>query len=323
MIIVTGAAGFIGFRTVEALMRSNETVMRVDILTAFGANPEHRATDGLPKMSPSDLLCEDSWKNPSQKITGVIHLGACTDTTEMNVEYLNQTNLYYTKALWTLCARYSVPFVYASSAATYGAGEQGYDDDESKIDQLKPLNPYGDSKQKFDVWALNQELQKKPAPPSWSGFKFFNVYGFGERHKTKMSSVVLQGFDQIRANGKIKLFKSHRDGIADGEQKRDFIYVEDVVQVLLFALKNPIQRGIYNLGSGKARSFLDLANATFQALNRKPQIEFIDTPVAIRDRYQYFTEAKMDKLRQAGYGHPFHTLEEGVKKTVQDLMNHA
>jgi ADP-L-glycero-D-manno-heptose 6-epimerase len=184
---------------------------------------------------------------------------------------------------------------------------------------LKPLNPYGDSKLQFDLWALNEEKAGR-APPAWSGFKFFNVYGFGERHKVKMSSVVLQGFDQISAHGGLKLFKSHISGIADGEQKRDFVYVGDVVDVLLFALHKPIKRGIFNLGSGKARSFRDLAVSTFKALGREPKIEFIDTPISIRDRYQYFTQANMAKLvEQENYSKPFIALESGVQLTVQDL----
>jgi ADP-L-glycero-D-manno-heptose 6-epimerase len=240
----------------------------------------------------------------------------------MRVDYLTEVNLEYTKSLWNIATQFQIPFVYASSAATYGAGEHGYIDDESKMSSLKPLNPYGDSKLQFDLWALEEE-KKGNHPPIWSGFKFFNVYGFGERHKTKMASVVFQGFEQIGAKGMLKLFKSHKEGIADGEQKRDFIYVEDLVDVLLFAVKGSLKRGIYNLGSGKARSFYDLAKATFKSLGKEPKIEFIDTPVEIRDRYQYFTEADMTKLHNAGYTRPFTSLEEGVSKTVAALVNHA
>jgi len=275
----------------------------------------------VSRISPFELIAAKS-EVDFGNVDAIIHLGACTDTTEMRVDFLTEVNLDYTKALWNIASQFQIPFVYASSAATYGAGEFGYVDDESKMPALKPLNPYGDSKLQFDLWALDEE-KKGNHPPIWSGFKFFNVYGFGERHKTKMASVVFQGFEQIRAHGMLKLFKSHKPGIADGEQKRDFVYVEDVVDVLLFAMKGSLKRGIYNLGSGKARSFLDLAKATFKALGKEEKIEYIDTPVEIRDRYQYFTEADMSKLSQAGYSRPFTTLEEGVAKTVSSLLKHA
>jgi len=317
MILVTGAAGFIGYQVAKKLVQQKQSVMGVDEPLFFETRDEHRDLS-VPTAGPDAILDRsfyDERKAAGTPVTGIIHLGACTDTTEMRVDYLNRVNLEYTKTLWKLATEFQIPFVYASSAATYGAGEQGYDDDESKIPLLKPLNPYGDSKQQFDLWALEQEEAGK-TPPAWSGFKFFNVYGFGERHKGKMSSVVLQGFDQIRAGGQLKLFKSHKPGIADGEQMRDFVYVGDVVEILLFALQKPIRRGIYNLGSGKARSFLDLAKATFQALGREPKIEWVETPLAIRDRYQYFTEATMEKLRAEGYSRPMTSLEDGVTATV-------
>jgi ADP-L-glycero-D-manno-heptose 6-epimerase len=187
------------------------------------------------------------------------------------------------------------------------------------ISELKPLNPYGESKRLFDLWALHQELNGK-APPYWSGFKFFNVYGFGERHKGKMASVVLHAFDQIQKRGRVQLFKSHKEGILDGHQKRDFIWVRDVVQVLRFASEKPIQRGIFNLGTGQARTFLDLVTAVFTELGEIPQIDFIDTPEELRARYQYFTEAKMDKLRSEGYTEPFQSLESGVSYYVEQLL---
>jgi ADP-L-glycero-D-manno-heptose 6-epimerase len=326
MIIVTGAAGFIGYQVVKTLEDQNATVICVDELDLFANRPEHTqgpfAARYKWKLAPETILAAaffEQKKAEGTPVTGIIHMGACSATTEMRLDYLQRVNTDYTKTLWNLCTQFSIPFVYASSAATYGAGEQGYDDDESKIHSLKPLNPYGDSKAQFDSWALAEEKAGRH-PPAWSGFKFFNVYGFGERHKEKMSSVVLQGFDQIVALGKLKLFKSHRDGIADGEQKRDFVYIDDVVDVLLFALKMPLKRGIYNLGSGHARSFFDLARSTFQTLGQETKIEFIDTPIAIRDRYQYFTEATMSKLKAAGYSKPFTSLEAGVKKTVIALQ---
>ncbi len=252
-------------------------------------------------------------------LAGIVHLGACTDTTEMDVAYLERVNLAYSQALWRFASREGVPFVYASSAATYGDGSQGYDDDESQIASLRPLNPYGESKQRFDVWALEEEARGS-RPPAWSGFKFFNVYGFGERHKGRMSSVVLQAFDQIRQTGEATLFRSHRSGVADGHQTRDFVFVADVVEVLHFALATPLRRGIYNLGTGQGRTFLDLARATFSALGAEPRIRFVDTPAGIRERYQYFTEARMEKLRAAGYARGFTPLEAGVRQYVERLL---
>ena len=329
MIIVTGAAGFIGYQTGLRLKKEGMAVLAVDDLDFFIHRPEHfpkntGAQPGFDHLLPPEEIIKTSFYELMIKrqtpITGIIHLGACTDTTEMRVDYLNRVNRDYTKMLWTLATQFKIPFVYASSAATYGAGEEGYRDDEAKIRELKPLNPYGVSKHEFDLWALEQEA-KGSTPPSWSGFKFFNVYGFGERHKGKMSSVVLQGFDQINEKGSLRLFKSHKPGIADGEQKRDFVYVDDVVDVLLFALRKPIRRGIFNLGSGRARSFLDLAHATFSALKKEPKIEFIDTPIEIRERYQYFTEADMTKLKNnEGYSRAFTPLEEGVSQYVNALI---
>lgn len=321
MVIVTGAAGFIGYQVSKALQKKCIDVIGVDELLFFGTRPEHEDVHFNHTFSPEVILDSDFFEEQikiGKPITGIIHMGACSDTTEMRVDYLDRVNVNYSQTLWNLASRFKIPFVYASSAATYGSGDVGYDDDESKFSELRPLNPYGESKRTFDLWAIAQE-KAGHTPPAWSGFKFFNVYGFGERHKGKMSSVVLQGFDQISASQNLKLFKSHRSGIADGEQKRDFIFVQDVVDVLWFALTKPIRRGIYNLGSGKARSFHDLALATFQALKINPKIEFIDTPIAIRDRYQYFTEANMTKLRAEGYQKPFTELEAGVRATTNEL----
>jgi ADP-L-glycero-D-manno-heptose 6-epimerase len=326
MIVVTGAAGFIGFQTAKRLLAEGHSVILVDSLPFFDQRPEHAELQNQKKvigrLSPLELIAKKSAIDFA-KVDGIIHMGACSDTTEMRVDYLNEVNLEYSKTLWNIATEYKIPFVYASSAATYGAGEFGYEDDESKMALLKPLNPYGNSKLQFDLWVLEQEKVGN-TPPIWSGFKFFNVYGFGERHKVKMASVVFQGFEQIRAHGKLKLFKSHKPGISDGEQKRDFVYVGDVVDVMMFALgltkQGNLKRGIYNLGSGKARSFLDLAKATFRSLGKTENIEFIDTPVEIRDRYQYFTEAVMLKLRNAGYTREFTTLEDGVQQTIADLQ---
>jgi ADP-L-glycero-D-manno-heptose 6-epimerase len=250
-------------------------------------------------------------------VEAVYHLGARTDTTEFNVEIFNRLNLNYSKSVFQACAQYGIPLVYASSAATYGMGELGYVDDHSIVDRLRPLNPYGESKNDFDSWALKQEK----APPFWAGMKFFNVYGPNEYHKGRMASVVLHGFKHLKETGMIKLFRSHRSGFADGMQLRDFIYVKDVVDVLYFMMHAKPEPGLYNLGTGKARAFLHLAKAVFHALEIPEKIDFIDTPMDIREKYQYFTEADMTKLTKvAGYPAPFYTLEEGVYEYVTEFL---
>ncbi len=246
----------------------------------------------------------------------VFHLGARTDTTEFDREVFRVLNVDYSKKLWKLCVEFGLPLVYASSAATYGLGEQGYSDDHTVIPALKPLNPYGESKQEFDLWALQQEHK----PYFWTGLKFFNVYGPNEYHKGRMASVVYHAGRQIRETGKLKLFRSHRADFRDGEQKRDFIFVDDVVDVLLFFMEHRKGSGIYNLGTGSARTFLDLGKACFRAMEAEVQIDFIDTPEDIRDKYQYFTEARMDKLRAAGYAESFTSLEEGISKYIREYL---
>jgi ADP-L-glycero-D-manno-heptose 6-epimerase len=222
--------------------------------------------------------------------------------------------------IWRQASTQTIPLIYASSAATYGDGALGYDDDESLLPQLRPLNPYGESKHEFDLWALDQERQGVH-PPFWSGLKFFNVYGFGERHKEAMASVVLQAFDQITTTGRMRLFRSHRADVADGHQSRDFILVDDIVDVLLGLADRPIDRGIFNLGTGRARTFLDLARAVFAALGVQEQIDFVDTPLSIRHQYQYFTEARMERLAAAGHGRAFTSLEVGVDRYVGALAH--
>ncbi len=319
-ILVTGAAGFIGSEYVRALNAQKIPVISVDESSYFKIRLEHQDIAFGEVVDRANLF---SWLETNRpELSGIVHLGACTDTTELDEAYLNKMNLEYSKSIWNYASANKIPLVYASSAATYGAGEMGYDDDENVFPKLKPLNPYGESKLKFDLWALGEE-QKGNHPPSWAGFKFFNVYGFGERHKLRMSSVVLQAFDQIRKQSWIKLFKSHRDGIQHGHQKRDFIYVGDVVDVIGFSLQKPISRGIYNLGTGQARTFLDLAKSVFRSLNKSENIEFIDTPIDIRDRYQYFTEAKMDRLRTQGYQKPFTSLENGIQQYVMKLLKNS
>lgn len=315
--LITGAAGFIGARTVESCGRRGIPVISVDDLQVFNLRPEHKGLDFGIQIDREELF--DWLEKNHPKLGAIIHLGAITDTRESDLKRLNHFNLNYSQALWSYASTHQVPFLYASSAATYGDGKLGYDDNEAIIPQLQALNAYGDSKQKFDLWALEQERQGNH-PPYWSGYKFFNVYGFGERHKDFMASVVLHAYDQMMTSGEVTLFKSHREGIPDGHQKRDFVSVEDIVEALHFAIEKPIRRGIYNLGTGQARTFLDLARAVFKALNRPEQIRFIDMPVILRDKYQYFTEAKMDRFRAQGYTRPFSTLEEGVTRYVHRLQ---
>jgi ADP-L-glycero-D-manno-heptose 6-epimerase len=316
-LLVTGAAGFIGARFVASCVARGIPFLAVDTPAHFVEREEHRQIHFGEVIDRERLL---AWLDAARPpLRGIVHLGACTDTTQMDRAYLERVNLGYTQALWRYASREGVPLVYASSAATYGDGSQGYEDDEARMPALRPLNPYGESKQQFDVWALGEEARGQH-PPAWSGFKFFNVYGFGERHKGRMSSVVLQGFDQIRSSGSVRLFRSHRPEIADGHQKRDFVFVGDVVDVLHFALERPLRRGIYNLGTGRGRTFVDLVHATFAALAAPPRIEFVDMPADLRERYQYFTEARMEKLRAAGYGRPFTSLEAGVRETVEQLL---
>lgn len=229
---------------------------------------------------------------------------------------LDDLNLNYSKDIWQRCTQYGIPLIYASSAATYGNGELGYDDEHGLIQKLKPLNPYGVSKNEFDKWVL----QQTETPPFWCGLKFFNVYGPNEYHKSRMASVVFHGFNQIRESGCIRLFRSYRREFNDGEQRRDFIYVKDVTEVLLFFFQQQKSPGIYNLGTGIARTFLDLAYSTFQAMSLPPDIRWIEMPADIRDNYQYFTQANMQKLRSIGYVKPFYSLEEGVREYVQQYL---
>jgi len=246
----------------------------------------------------------------------VFHIGARTDTAEFNKEVFNELNLNYSKKLWNKCVEYGLPLIYASSAATYGLGENGYDDDHNVIEKLQPLNPYGESKNDFDKWALNQTYK----PYFWAGLKFFNVYGPNEYHKGRMSSVVLSTFNQIQNSGKMKLFKSHRPDFKDGEQKRDFIYIRDVVDIMFNFLNNRKNSGIYNTGTGKARTFFDLAKSTFNAMKVPVNIEFVDTPEDIRDKYQYFTKAKMNKLLSIDNIKQFIPLEKGIDDYVNKYL---
>jgi len=311
MIIVTGAAGFIGSCLVRRLNDDGyEDLILVD---DFSDALKERNLEGkkfLKKISIDDFL---PWfKESAEGVSRVFHLGACSNTAEFDERVFDRLNRNYSKAIWSICASHDIPLVYASSAATYGAGELGYSDDHARVSKLKPLNPYGRSKQDFDLWALAENT----APPRWYGLKFFNVYGPNEYHKGRMASMVFHGFGQIQKNGFVNLFKSHKEGFADGGQLRDFVYVKDAIDVAVFLAGSKAPSGLYNVGTGRARSFVDLEMAVFSALGKRPDIRFIDTPLDIRDKYQYFTEAPMEKLAAAGYSKRFHSLEEGVADYV-------
>jgi len=315
MIIVTGAAGFIGSVMVGKLNNKGYT----DIVIVDDFSRPDKADNILNKAIREkverDAFFDWLVKN-HRDVEFIFHLGARTDTTEFDVSVFNRLNLNYSKDIWKACVDYGIPLVYASSAATYGMGELGYDDRHDIIPKLKPLNPYGESKNEFDKWVL----QQKEKPEFWAGLKFFNVYGPNEYHKGRMASVIFHAYRQIMETGKVRLFRSHHPDYEDGMQLRDFIYVKDVADVMYFLMTYRERPGIYNLGTGRARAFLDLAHGTFRALNMEPLIEFIDTPEDIRDKYQYFTEAKMEKLRSTGYTRPFYSLEEGIEEYVQGFL---
>ncbi len=315
MIVVTGAAGFIGSVLVGKLNENRQTnLILVDDFTKIEKNRNLENKLFSAKIDREKFF---EWlKINHKKVDYIFHIGARSATTEFNIEILNKLNLHYTQKMWEACVKYSIPLIYASSAATYGLGELGYEDSHEIVEQLKPLNPYGRSKNDFDKWALKQEK----TPPFWAGLKYFNVYGPNEYHKASMASVILHAFNQIKSKGQVKLFKSHNPDYADGMQLRDFVYVKDVVDVMLFLKENQAESGLYNVGTGRAQSFLDLANATFSALKLEPNIVFVPTPENIRDKYQYFTEAKMDKLRNQGYTADFYNLESGVKDYVQQYL---
>ena len=315
MIVVTGAAGFIGSCLVSRLNADNFN--DIVVVDNFSVAKKEANLKGKKIKEFVDRMAFFDWLDKNyEEVEFIFHLGARTDTTEFDKAIFDLLNLEYSKKVWMACCEYQIPLVYASSAATYGSGSLGYVDDEGVVSLLRPLNPYGDSKNDFDKWALEQTAK----PFFWAGLKFFNVYGPNEYHKGRMASVVLHAFNQIRENGSLKLFRSHNPNYKDGEQMRDFIYVKDVVEVCYFLMQHRQHSGLYNLGTGKARTFLDLAFNTFDAMGKEINIEFRDTPADIRDTYQYFTEASMDKLRSIGYSRPFYTLEEGVKDYVQNYL---
>ncbi len=315
MIVLTGAAGFIGSCVAEELYRQGHSLLLVDNFDREDKLPNLSALKQHNRMDRDEFL--DWLETGGNRVDFVIHLGARTDTTEFSTAIFDELNLHYSQAVWQQCAKHSIPLIYASSAATYGLGEHGFNDDHALIPLLKPLNPYGQSKQDFDAWALQQTER----PPFWAGLKFFNVYGPHEQHKGRMASVVYHAYHQIKQTGQMTLFRSHNPEYRDGEQRRDFIYVKDIVDVIVWLMQHRPASAIYNLGTGQARTFLDLTKAVFAAMGLEPVIHFRDTPEDIRDKYQYFTEAQMDKLRAAGYTAPFTTLEEGVGEYVGKMMD--
>ena len=323
VIVVTGAAGFIGSCMVGYLNRKGfHNIILVDDFSDAEKNPNTEGKKICYRVEREDFF---DWLHRVEiKVDFIFHLGARTDTTEFDYSIFEKLNVEYSKRIWVHCTDNNIPLVYASSAATYGSGEWGYKDDHDLVEKLQPLNPYGVSKNEFDKWVLKQSSH----PPFWAGLKFFNVYGPNEYHKARMASVVFHAFNQITSTGKVKLFRSHKPEFKDGEQSRDFIYVKDVVDICYWMMSKSSEpgkipdSGLYNVGTGKARTFNHLVMAIFEAMKVKPQIEYIDTPVDIRDKYQYFTEADINKLRTMCYKQEFYSLEDGVKTYVQNfLMN--
>jgi len=318
VIVVTGAIGFIGSAFVSYLNQLGYTdIIVVDDFYQW------KKEKNLKGRRVHDWVHRDLFINYFEKLASqidvVFHLGARTDTVSDDVATFNALNLQYSKDIWRICTANSIPLVYASSAATYGDGQFGFSDDHELVKKLKPLNAYAVSKQDFDLWVLEQ----KQTPPQWYGLKFFNVYGPNEYHKGRMASVIFHAWHQIRESGSLKLFKSHRADYKDGGQERDFIYVKDVLQMAWNIHKEKPESGLYNVGTGKARTFEDLGNATFRAMGLEPNIVYIDMPEDLREKYQYFTEADMNKWKSAGLPLPATSLEEGVKDYVQHFLNSA
>lgn len=315
MIILTGGAGFIGTNVLVGL----NDIGKSDILIVDNINKTQKWQHLVGRSFYDYIHKNNFWEwmeaCPRLEIEAIIHLGACSDTTEDDFDYFMENNVHYSQKIWEFCAERNIPLIYASSAATYGDGIKRFSDDHFQISKLRPINAYGFSKQLFDLWVLKQ----KKTPPRWYGLKFFNVYGPYEDHKGRMASVVFHAFPQARDHGHIRLFKSHKPEYEDGEQKRDFIYVKDVVDVILFLLNGNATSGIYNVGTGQRRSFNDLAKAVFQAMELEVNIEYFNMPERLLSRYQYFTEAEIAKLRRAGYSNKFTELEDGVYEYIHFL----
>lgn len=325
IILVTGTAGFIGSYMVGYLnSQGYNNIIIVDDFSHDDKTLNYSGKSFSKKIEREKLF---DWLEQDQpKIDFVFHLGARTDTTEFDYSILEELNVSYSKKIWSYCTEKNIPLVYASSAATYGGGELGYKDDHDLAEKLNPLNPYGKSKNEFDKWVLKESQKpkiksQKSAPPFWAGLKFFNVYGPNEYHKGRMASVIFHAFNQVKSTGKVKLFKSHKPEYKDGGQLRDFVFVHDVVSICFWLMNNQPTSGLYNVGTGKARTFKDLVTAIFNTLGKEPVIEFIDTPEDIRDKYQYFTEADMNKIRKAGYTEKFYSLEDGVEAYVKNFLS--
>ncbi|MFB1019461.1 MAG: ADP-glyceromanno-heptose 6-epimerase [Flavobacteriales bacterium] len=318
MIIVTGAAGFIGSRLAERLNLHNyNDLVLVDDFSRADKKANYHQIKCSQKVERTEF---PHWLRENEnQVQFIFHLGARTDTTEQDVEIFNTLNLNYSKEIWNLCVEFGIALIYASSAATYGDGALGYSDAHEIVEDLKPLNPYGASKNDFDKWALQQSR----SPYFYSGLKFFNVFGPNENHKSRMASVVLHTYRQVNETGQMKLFRSHRDDYQDGHQTRDFVYVDDVCDVCMYMMHHrlKVKSGLYNLGSGNGRTFLDLVKATFYAMVKEQHIVFIDTPQDIRDTYQYFTEADLSKLRETGYTSEFTKLEDGIEDYVKNYLD--
>ncbi|NOU25538.1 MAG: ADP-glyceromanno-heptose 6-epimerase [Methylotenera sp.] len=324
MIVITGGAGMIGSIIAWHL---NTKLQRDDVVIVDRITHENQ-WQNLVKRQYVQYLDKDQlmpWLEGRKDIEAIIHMGAISATTERDFNKLVEANIHYSLNLWTWCAKNNVSFFYASSAATYGAGEHGYDD--ASIKDLRPLNGYGYSKHFFDEWVLRQVAENKPVPSAWAGFKFFNVYGPNEYHKERMASVAFHSFNQFKETGAVKLFKSHKTGFEDGMQLRDFVYVKDAASAVVHFLSAALNskrctNGIYNIGTGKARAFKDLATNVMTSLGKTPNITYIDMPEDLQGKYQYFTEATVAKLRAAGYTQAFCSLEEGVQDYVQNYLMH-
>jgi ADP-L-glycero-D-manno-heptose 6-epimerase len=315
-ILVTGAAGFIGSCLVGFLNdHGYHNLILVDDFSRLDKKPNLAGKKFLLAVEREQLFQWLDGHKPT--VDFVFHIGARTDTTEFNYAVHQHLNVEYSIKIWNYCCIHQIPLVYASSAATYGDGAHGYNDDHDVVHTLAPLNPYGISKNEFDKWVLHQEVH----PPFWAGLKFFNVYGPNEYHKGRMASVIFHSVKQIEEKGFVKLFKSHKEPYKDGEQLRDFVYVKDVLKVCFWLMLQQPESGLYNLGTGKARTFTDLATATFHGLGKEPVIEYIDMPEDLRETYQYFTEANMQKLRRVGYTEEFYSLEEGVTEYVKNYLS--
>lgn len=315
MIVVTGGAGFIGSAIIHALnKRGVSDILVVDVVDHPEKQKNLQALKYAKFQDKGEFLNE-AMRRSLPKVSAIIHMGACSSTTETNLEFLRTNNFEYTRELALFALEKDARYIYASSAATYGNGEQGYADDEARMETLRPLNPYGDSKQRFDLWAKEQGMLGKIV-----GLKYFNAYGPNEYHKGDMQSMIRKGFMQARDTGKIRLFKSHRPDYVDGGQLRDFVYIRDAVEMTLFFLDHPKTGGIFNVGTGTARNWNDLARAIFVALGKEPNIEYIDMPPSIRDQYQYYTCAEMDKIRRAGYDNPIASIENGIKDYIQNYL---